>query len=234
MIRKSQEQSMVDRIRKNIPRETKLLELIAKEEAVEKARKKAIRYGNRLRTSENQRRRAGLKREKLRVEVAASRADEARSKLEVVRLKEQEVQEKNLLKKQMAQMVDSGDGIMPPRDKNPPAAGGFDDIAPLDDIKWIYNNLTALTLPGPDGKMMVNQDVLKTAPSTGALTLAMYAVEHPTAFIEKFVVKLLPKNTAVVADESADELKERLDPDLDGLEGYFQTPTREVEEKDKW
>jgi len=92
----------------------------------------------------------------------------------------------------------------------------------LADVLWIYNN--AKQLYDLDGK--INPRILDQAPSSGAHVLAMYAKDHFKEFCEKFVIKLLPKDSAQIEAKTTHDSAADLDPDFDTLSQFLQ-PNKE-------
>ena len=93
----------------------------------------------------------------------------------------------------------------------------------IGDIRWVYENMGELFKTTPEGVRIVNRLKLEQAPSPGAVTMAEYAADDMKSFLEKFVIKLLPKDSIKVSRESRDakENAERLDPGLSELDQYF-------------
>jgi len=101
-------------------------------------------------------------------------------------------------------------------------SGAVDVLA---DVVWVYNN--AQQLYDIDGK--INPRILAMAPSSGAHVLARYAAAHFQAFCERFVIKLLPKDSAQTETSAASKAAaaaELLDPDFDAL-SQFMKPIKE-------
>lgn len=101
------------------------------------------------------------------------------------------------------------------------------DHSPVDllrDIAWVYQNGDRLFVTIGGGGRAVNPKILKTAPSAGAKWLAQYALAEPEKFIEKFAVRLIPRDAATPAEEETSKAEKRkeLDPDLSGLEDFLK------------
>ena len=98
------------------------------------------------------------------------------------------------------------------------------DQGPMDlirDVKWVYENLADLVLVSESGVRRLDVNLLSKAPSNGAVAIAQYARDDPKAFLEKFVLRCMPKETAVSEVESDEDLEERLDPEFKGLAKYL-------------
>lgn len=89
------------------------------------------------------------------------------------------------------------------------------------DIKWVYEQLADLVLVSESGVRKLNLDILSKSPSNGAIAIAQYARDDPKAFLEKFVLRCVPKDMGPVEVESEAEVEERLDPGFKGLEKYL-------------
>ena len=95
------------------------------------------------------------------------------------------------------------------------------------DILWVYENANDL-IQDVDGVRVLNAKVLETAPSQGATMLAEYARDDLRGFLDKYALKMLPKNAAEelekeAAEQAAEEKKrmEELDPQFDDLNDYI-------------
>lgn len=91
----------------------------------------------------------------------------------------------------------------------------------LGDIKWVYSNFSDLFHFTDDGQLVPNHKMIQQAPTKGSIAIAHYACEHPAAFIEKLVTRLMPKDSSVLPEETEDEIAERLDPTFKGIERYM-------------
>jgi hypothetical protein len=93
----------------------------------------------------------------------------------------------------------------------------------IGDIRWVYENMGELFQTTPEGVRVLNRLKLQQAPTPGAITMAEYAADDMKAFLEKFVIKLLPKAETRAPRESRNvkENTERLDPGLSELDQYF-------------
>ena len=93
----------------------------------------------------------------------------------------------------------------------------------LDDIKWVYENLAHLVLVSVNERGLevrqLDPALLSQAPSKGAIAMATYAMQKPEGFIEKFAVKLLPRDAEPSEIES--DVIEAMDPDFANLDGYM-------------
>jgi len=101
-----------------------------------------------------------------------------------------------------------------------PADSSTDILA---DTKWVYLNMARLIRKTNTGVLVLVPSVLKEAPSNGAVGLANYAMTDPQAFFEKFVTKILPKDTGEKSSgPTEEEIKAELDPTFDELEKYIE------------
>lgn len=92
----------------------------------------------------------------------------------------------------------------------------------LRDAKWVYYNLSRVIKTRRNGQRYLDPKTLKEAPSNGAVALAQYALDEPKAFIERFVIKILPKDEAPEKAPTEEEVRAELDPGLDELERYMK------------
>jgi hypothetical protein len=82
-----------------------------------------------------------------------------------------------------------------------------------DDVMWVYQNLGLLIRKSQDGTMRINNHVVATAPSSGALSMAAFALSNRREFFSKFVLKMLASAPASSRqDEYEDEDYEDADP----------------------
>jgi hypothetical protein len=98
------------------------------------------------------------------------------------------------------------------------------DQGPMDlvrDVQWVYENLADLVLVSENGVRQLDIELLSQAPSNGAIAIAQYARDKPDAFLERFVLRCMPKEQNTVEDESDGDREERLDPTFKGLAKYF-------------
>lgn len=93
------------------------------------------------------------------------------------------------------------------------------------DMQWVYDNLADLIcVKEVTGVEYLNEEVLRTAPSNGAIAIAKYALNDQKAFVKECIQKLMSKDDGKdkTDEELAEEAKEELDPDFDGLEQYIE------------
>lgn len=105
------------------------------------------------------------------------------------------------------------------------AAPADEPIDLIRDIEWVYKNLGVLFVVAPSGTKMLNPDVLKNAPSAGAISFATYALENQMAFFDKFVSMLLRQQ--VSEDTKGATVKEEkkvkaIDESLKELEAFIK------------
>jgi len=81
----------------------------------------------------------------------------------------------------------------------------------LRDVRWVYANLPRLVVRDEVGRLKLNIVALKKAPSNGAVSLAEYALRDRDKFFDRFVIKLLPRDTATPA-EAAEEAAPSFNP----------------------
>ena len=92
----------------------------------------------------------------------------------------------------------------------------------LSDIQWVYENFQDLFQRGDMGEQVLNPELIEKAPSGGAVTLATYALQKRDAFVEKFAIKLLPRDTGKVVDDDREGDAKKLDPGLAELSDFFE------------
>ena len=99
------------------------------------------------------------------------------------------------------------------------------------DADWVYANLGALMLiDTTKGIVRINPDTLARAPSSGAVTLATYAVRNPDSFVERFINKRMPSvrpaMPATAETESKNDSEKgdklELDPNLADLNDMLE------------
>lgn len=98
---------------------------------------------------------------------------------------------------------------------------GFDIVR---DIQWVYNSWGSLFAISETGTRILDEKVLKQAPSNGAIALANYALTDSKAFFDKYATKLIPKNAAEDVEESGPSKEEQLaelDPSFAEMSEYF-------------
>lgn len=100
-----------------------------------------------------------------------------------------------------------------------------DDVDLMGDTLWVYKNLADLILVSDKGVRRLDTELLKKAPSNGAIAIAQYARDNPAGFLEKFVLKIMPKAEEPQQGKSERELMSDLDPAFDDLEKYFKKET---------
>ena len=74
----------------------------------------------------------------------------------------------------------------------------------LRDVRWVYANLPRLVVRDDTGRLKLNVKELKKAPSNGAVSLAEYALRDRDKFFDRFVIKLLPRDTTSTVAEVAE------------------------------
>lgn len=92
------------------------------------------------------------------------------------------------------------------------------------DIQWVYDNWGGLFVQAETGSKIFDTAVLKLAPSQGAVTMAEYALRKPDGFVERFVIKLLPKDAGEQEESREQTEAERLaemDPSFDDMKDFF-------------
>jgi hypothetical protein len=103
------------------------------------------------------------------------------------------------------------------------------DTGPPDivrDIQWVYDNWRELYQISDNGTRVFDTDVLEEAPSSGAITMAEYGLRKPDGFVERFVIKLLPKDageTEDVTEQTDEERMKELDPSFEDMKDFFGT-----------
>lgn len=155
----------------------------------------------------------------VRIAETKARAEEKLAKqIEVTMIGElmADVERKEEITKQVEAALKAADGVK------------VEETGPMDllrDIQWVYSNLANLFKTTEAGVTMLDAEILKLAPSNGAIAIAQYAAIDKKAFFEKFVVKLLPrgeKAAEAVGEDADEEEKENLDPDMGDLDKYMQ------------
>jgi hypothetical protein len=90
------------------------------------------------------------------------------------------------------------------------------------DVEWVYRNLADLILVSESGVRRLDPTLLKKAPSNGAIAIAQYARDNPSGFLEKFILRIMPKVEQMAPQESEAELMEKLDPAFEDLAKFFK------------
>ena len=96
---------------------------------------------------------------------------------------------------------------------------------PLNDARWVYSNMPRLFYTDKRGIERLNEEVLKEAPSNGAIGLAHHALQDKSAWYVKWGMKIMPKedtNKVEEVEETEEELMEEHDPTFGTLEKYFR------------
>jgi len=90
------------------------------------------------------------------------------------------------------------------------------------DVAWVYANMATLVVVSEDGKIKrLNPEVIHQAPSNGAVAFATYLLEKPSEFLEKFAIRLFPKDASAAPKDPA--AKQRaIDPTLEDLGDYLK------------
>jgi len=105
---------------------------------------------------------------------------------------------------------------------------GLPDI--VRDIQWVYDHWGTLFVQSRAGTIIFDKKVLKTAPSQGAITMAEYALRKPDGFVERFVIKLLPKdagNPEEITDQTQEERLAEMDPSFADMKDFFNQEVSE-------
>lgn len=100
---------------------------------------------------------------------------------------------------------------------------GLPDI--VRDIQWVYDHWGTLFVQSEMGTIIFDKEVLETAPSQGAVTMAEYALRKPDGFVERFVIKLLPKDAGNHEEDKGQTEEEKLselDPSFDDMRDFFK------------
>lgn len=110
------------------------------------------------------------------------------------------------------------------RDANKIKIKGDGETDILRDVKWVYDNYAELIQTDPKtGADVLNNDLLKKAPSSGCVAIAQYALLDKAKFFERFVVRILPKDDGPAKDKKdTEETAEELDPDFADMEKWIQ------------
>lgn len=95
------------------------------------------------------------------------------------------------------------------------------------DILWVYEQLNRLFGKDGNGKPRINEEVLRQAPSNGAVTLAVRALRDPDYFVDNYVLGRVVQKEKIARDGSADSVTseasaEELDPGLTEIEKYMK------------
>jgi len=195
---------------------TALLSLIEQEKTRAAAEREAERAARVIRRLETEGERVALRRVKAKIKKEELRAQAELARQELYREKRRTFEVETEQKKQLSQ-----DKILASQ-----VSVTVEDEGPADivrDVRFVYEHLSELILVSDSGVRMLNPAVLKRAPSNGSIALATYALESPSAFIEKFVGRLFPKAAEIVRDTRDTEAEQKdLDPSFDELERYFE------------
>jgi hypothetical protein len=99
-----------------------------------------------------------------------------------------------------------------------------DGVDILRDTQWVYKNIAQLILISDNGVRKLNPQLMAEAPSNGARAVAMYAMEDHGKFMERYAIKLFPKEIKTDAETArkAAERQAQLDPSFDELAKYFE------------
>lgn len=121
----------------------------------------------------------------------------------------------------MSQEKDRIQAELDAKNVNVSVEDGSQDL--LSAINWVLDNMPKIIQETPSGVPKIDEDFLRAnAPSNKAVVFAKYARDNPNAFLEKFVVKLLPKETSTPENgKEEDDIKD-VDPGFEGLEKYFK------------
>jgi hypothetical protein len=105
-----------------------------------------------------------------------------------------------------------------------------------DDTLWVYQNLGMLARKNADGTLRLNSQLLLTAPSTGALSMAAFALANRKEFFNKFVFKILTVSQPSPGPEEPDDddddwgpvgRSEEAEAELEALGAHDVRPTQE-------
>jgi hypothetical protein len=193
------------------PKTAKIVETLTQIDLLRESQKTQESLENTAREEREERRRQ----RKLDVEEkkAEARKTEAEARIEVARQKgevrgaQKEEEKKEEAPVSLAPVTVIGDGRV--------------DI--VRDVAWLYSNLSALIVKTNLGLSTLDLAVLATAPSNGCVTLAGYALADLKGFIERFVIKLLPKDPAESKELGGKQKEEEsLDPQLSELTKFLE------------
>lgn len=112
--------------------------------------------------------------------------------------------------------------ILEPPDDEVIIIAGNNEGDILRDTKWVYFNMARLIKTSRAGLRSLDKQVLREAPSNGAVGLAQYALDDSTKFFERFVVKILPKDETPEKQPSEEEALREVDPSFEDLAKYMR------------
>lgn len=95
------------------------------------------------------------------------------------------------------------------------------------DILWVYEHLSRLFGKDKNGRPCINEEMLRQAPSNGAVLLAARAHRDPDYFVDNYVLGRVVQKEKIARDGSADAVTseasaEELDPGLTEIEKYMK------------
>ena len=91
----------------------------------------------------------------------------------------------------------------------------------VSDTKWVYGHLAKLIVIDPaKGHRKLNVELLKDAPSNGAVAIAMFALENQNEFMTRFAMRLFPKEARQPMDDNPN-VADELDPSFGDMGKYM-------------